>query len=152
METPQYLSRGLAQLIYNGHNLLLQINTTEREEMKSQTVTELKGPGQSLPGNLGHNPRSVFHALPLSWSLPIRFPTLLWNPNFGHTSFQGGTLPSPLKLLWGSRKGRSTISFGWDHTLGQTVKGGRFKPRSTPQGLGSKVTKKASQDIKRSGH
>lgn len=50
LKTPQYLGRSLAQFIYNGHNLLLQVNTTERKETKSQILTELED-----PGNIGHN-------------------------------------------------------------------------------------------------
>ena len=38
LKTPQYLGRSLAQFIYNGHNLLLQINTTEKKGNKESDI------------------------------------------------------------------------------------------------------------------
>lgn len=75
------------------------------------------------------------------------FTPSLWNLNFCHTSLQYGILPPPLRLLWASRKGGSTTSFGWDHIFGKWVKKNRGL---TPLKQGSKVTNRVSQDIKRS--
>lgn len=98
--------------------MLLQINTTERE--KSQIVTELKGPGQSLPGNLGHNPRSVLHALPLSWSSnPISHPTL--KPKLLPHVFSGWYTPFSIKITVGKQEGQV------NHIL-------RLGPHSGPSG------------------
>lgn len=90
---PQYLGRSLAQFIYNDHNLLLQINTTEKKETKRQILTELEG-----SGNLGHslNPGSALKTLRLYLGdlRSVFHPTFL-EPKICHTSFQYSTLPPP---------------------------------------------------------